>query len=289
MEIFSIIGVIAFTIFVVSLIVKSQERQKYKKYLDFYNENVEKIYAEYADRPIDDLLLDLKEEKVLKEIYTQDDDPICLFIKQSERRTLGAPERNQLALDRYSNPQRRKSLWQVGIEYERYVGYYYEQQGYKVEFHGVLKEKEDLGIDLICTKDRETLIVQCKRLSIKKKIPVRENVIAQIYGASKYYGIENKVKNIKPVIVTSYRLSEEARKFAKHLKVEVMDDFGMEEYPLIKCNISHTGNKKRYHLPFDKYYDKIVIGDKEGESYVSTVEEAMKKGFTRRTKKLKKR
>ena len=36
----------------------------------------------------------------------------------------------------------------VGQDYERYIGYIYEQQGYKVQYHGIKKGFADLGIDL---------------------------------------------------------------------------------------------------------------------------------------------
>ena len=81
-----------------------------------------------------------------------------------------------MALDRYLEPSRKRSAWTAGIQYERYIGYLYEQDGFKVEYHGALQGKEDIGIDLICKKGEEVQIVQCKRLSPTKAIPVRENM-----------------------------------------------------------------------------------------------------------------
>jgi hypothetical protein len=248
--------------------------------VDLY-ESLAPWLVDYTDMSLNELLNSLKEEQALKKSYNEKTDPVSLFISKSEWTSLSVDERNQLALERYAHPKRRKTLWQVGIDYERYVGYYYEQQGYIVKYHGALKVKEDLGIDLICTKDEETLIVQCKRLSQVKEIPVRENVIAQIYGASKYYEMENNIKNAKPVIITSYKLSDEAKKFAKHLKVEVIEMFEIDIYPLIKCNTSNRTNEKIYHLPLDQQYDSIIIGHNTGEFYASTIKEAVSKGFRR--------
>lgn len=248
--------------------------------VDLY-ESLAPWLVDYTDMSLSELLNSLKEEQALKKSYNDETDPVSLFITKSEWSSLSIDDRNQLALDRYANPKRRKTLWQVGIDYERYVGYYYEQKGYVVKYHGALKVKEDLGIDLICIKGEQTLVVQCKRLSQIKEIPVRENVIAQIYGASKYYGMENNIKNTKPVIITSYKLSTEAKKFAKHLKVEVIEMFDIDTYPLIKCNISNRTNEKIYHLPLDQQYDSIIIGDNTGEFYASTINEAVGKGFRR--------
>jgi len=267
-------------------IIKKELREKKKEVTLAINrvnlyESLAPWLVDYTDMKLSDLLKALKEEQKLKKSYNSETDPVSLFISKSEWSRLSTDQRNQLALDRYADPKRKKTLWQVGIDYERYVGYYYEQQGYIVKYHGALKAKEDLGIDLICTKDTKTLIVQCKRLSQIKEIPVRENIIAQIYGASKYYGMENDITNTEPVIITSYKLSNEAKKFAKHLKVEVIENFEIKDYPLIKCNISNRTSEKIYHLPLDQQYDSIIIGDNNGEFYASTIEEAVKKGFRR--------
>ena len=41
-------------------------------------------------------------------------------------------ERNQLALDRYNNSH-NKTKWQIGRDYEQYVGYQYRKKGYIVD------------------------------------------------------------------------------------------------------------------------------------------------------------
>ena len=223
----------------------------------------------------------MKEERELKKSYEEENDPVYLFLNKIEWNKLSIDERNQLALDRYLNPKRKKSRWQIGIDYERYVGYYYEQQGCSVKYHGALKVKEDLGIDLVCTKGNTTFAIQCKRLSHIKEIPVRENVIAQIFGASKYYGLVNNIQNIQPIIITTYKLSDEAKEFAKFLKVGVLEDFKIKQYPTIKCNISNKTGEKIYHLPFDQQYDSIIIEKEKDECYTFTVKEAVDKGFRR--------
>ena len=53
------------------------------------------------------------------------------------------------------------------------------------------------------------------------------------------------------------------------------------DYPMIKCNISGRTREKIYHLPFDQQYDRVVIGDRDGEFYAATIEEAEAKGFRR--------
>jgi hypothetical protein len=145
-----------------------------------------------------------------------------------------------------------------------------------------MEGKEDLGIDLICLKAGHFHIVQCKRLSEIKGIPVRENVIAQVYGSSAFYAMEEGLSAMPlPVLYTTYECSEQARKFAKHLGVYLREKVPFKPYPCIKCNISRATGEKIYHLPFDQQYDKVHIGDSAGDCYAETIAEAELKGFRR--------
>ena len=207
------------------------------------------------------------------------DSKIVRWVPVHEWKDLSKAERLQLALDRYSDPSRSITPWDAGIRFERYVGYLYETKGYKVDFHGVLKGLEDLGVDLICESDKEIVVIQCKRLSPKKSIPVRENTVSQIYGATKYLAMRRKwSKPVVASVITTFELSETAREFADLLGVERQERMSFEKYPLIKCNIGSTGDKI-YHLPFDQQYDSIVIGDVNGELYANDIAEAEGLGF----------
>jgi hypothetical protein len=249
--------------------------------LDLY-ESLAPWLADYVDISVSELLAALREEREQQKVEDLDEDPVSKYISKLEWKQLSPTERNQLALDRYLDPGRKRSLWRVGIDYERFVGYQFECEGYSVEYHGATQGKEDLGIDLICKKDDTFLIVQCKRLSVVKEIPVRENVIAQVYGAAEYFRMDSeKGFIVKPVLITSYVLSEQAKRFASHLGVQTHESYVMGPYPMIKCNISQRDGEKIYHLPMDQQYDKVVVGDMPGECYTSTVVEAEGKGFRR--------
>tara|TARA_Y100000588_G_scaffold294258_1_gene314126 strand:+ start:333 stop:1517 length:1185 start_codon:yes stop_codon:yes gene_type:complete len=266
--------------------------------VDLY-ESLAPWLVDYTDLSLDELINAIKEEKDQKSSAgDNEDDPVTQYVPKSgtEWKKLSPAKRNQLALDRYSDPHRKRSLWRIGIDFERYVGYHYEYNGYKVRFYGALQGREDLGIDLLCENENEILVVQCKRLSIKKGLPVRENSIAQIYGAAKFFETNpqnvlkrlnlrtrtfDSIQMVKPVMITSYELSSDARLFAKTLGVEVIERFEVGAYPMIKCNIAPRDGEKIYHLPMDQQYDKVVIGDRPGERYVETVAEAERLGFRR--------
>lgn len=200
------------------------------------------------------------------------------WLSLKEYSNLPNTRKYQLALDRYL--QHPKSQWQAGIIYERYIGYVLETSGYSVEYEGATKFKEDRGIDLIAKNDSSTYVIQCKRYSADKGRVVRENTIAQIYGAAALYQMEHPGSKVVPVIYTSSTLSDEAAHFAQYLNVIVKDNFALNDYPLIKCNVSQSG-EKIYHLPFDQQYDKVKIFGKPGALFVSTVAEAERLGFRR--------
>lgn len=231
-------------------------------------------YEEFIDtHSIDD---------IFEDEYISDEERIDILVgKDYQPQT--REEKLQRALDNYIS--RNKSKRAIGKEYERYIGYLYEQKGYNVKFHGIEKGFEDLGIDLICTKGDETLLIQCKNWGQSKKI--HENSINQLFGTAIKYKIENRGHTLfdvpswdkyYPIFITTTQLSETAKEFAKVLGVQVEIIPFDNHYPRIKCNINRKTGDKIYHLPFDQQYDKIKIIDK-GEFYAYTIEEAERLGF----------
>lgn len=208
-------------------------------------------------------------------------DGIRNWISPEEYNKLSTAERNQLALDRWK--QRKKEPWEAGRDYERFVGYLYEQAGFSVEYEGALKGKEDRGIDLIAKQGSHVEIIQCKRYSAKQSKFVRENTVAQTYGVTALYQMEHPKADVSAVIITSSELSEEAKHFAEYLGITVKDNLQLNDYPMIKCNVNKQ-NERIYHLPFDQSYDRTKISGKKGSLYVATVKEAEDLGF-RRAKK----
>jgi hypothetical protein len=209
----------------------------------------------------------------------ENDDAAIKWLELGEYSSLSEIEKYQRALDRYS--LRRKSKWEIGREYERFVGFIYESKGYTVSYFGAIQGLSDLGRDLIIEKGKEVIIVQCKYWSKDKTI--HEKHIFQLYGTIFSYRLENPDKKVSGSFVTSTKLSDTAKKYAKNLEIELKEEYPMESYPSIKCNISKRTGEKIYHLPFDQQYDKVSLKNK-GEIYVATIKEAESLGF-RRAKK----
>ena len=204
------------------------------------------------------------------------------FLSKDEYQLLSISERNQLALDRYVESH-NKSKWQIGRDYELFIGYKYEQKGYYVEYTGSLLKLEDLGRDLIVHDGKKTLIVQCKYWSKEKQI--HENHVNQLYGTTICYCLEHNIdpSTVTGVLVTNTQLSDTAKKFADFLGIKYQENCPLENYPRIKCNIGRDEfgfSTKIYHLPFDQQYDSAVI-DKPGEFMAMTVAEAEAAGFRR--------
>ena len=262
---------------------KHRELRKKLKYLECQLKTYEEFFPiieDFGDQILDD-------DSFLNKGTGQEDiekvDPVLAFLLPKEFAKLPPVERNQRALDRYRNKNHNRL--EIGRFYERYIGYLYEKNGWKVRFSGILEGYEDLGRDLYCFKDGVVEIVQAKNWSKTKLI--REKHIFQLYGSVMQYKLSKKEKieqerlKIKPAFVTTTQLSETAQAVADDLKIRI-DKIELDKnYPMIKGNINKVTREKIYHLPIDQQYDKILIGDEEGEFYFSTTKEAEKEGFRR--------
>ena len=203
-------------------------------------------------------------------------------------------ENFQTALDNFR--KRNFCRLEIGRLYERYIGYLYEEDGWRVAFTGVLGGYEDLGRDLVCIRGNEHQIIQAKCWSQKKQI--HEKHVYQLFATVTHYRFQlrealvlkhgrKKAKEIMKTIKISGHLfsttglSEVATKVAKHCSITFRHVPLSKDYPMVKCNITRHTGEKLYHLPFDKQYDSIIIGNVDGERYVNSVAEAEEIGFRR--------
>ena len=204
-------------------------------------------------------------------------DPAQRWLTEDEYRALAAADRNQRALDRYLRS--RKSPWQLGRDYERYIGYLREQEGYDVTYQGIFAGLDDLGRDLICERDGRIEVVQCKRWAQHKTI--HEKHVFQLFGTVVAGRIDYPGKEVTGTFTTTTNLSERARQFAEVLGVRVEEAVPLGDYPRIKCNVARASGERIYHLPFDQQYDTTRIEPERGEHWVATCAEAEELGFRR--------
>ncbi len=243
-------------------------------YVVKYYETLFPWLEELRDPNIDDDLISSVEGGGLSQNRT---DPVQKWLTPAEYERLDSAEKSDLALERYA--QRKKSNWEIGRDYERYVGYKMEQDGYAVSYQGIIEGLADLGRDLVCTRSGTVRIIQCKRWSTHKEI--HEKHVFQLFGTLTAYKIDHEDDAAEAVLVTSTKLSPRAREFAHALHIAVWDEFPPGEYPIVKCNVARETSEKIYHLPFDQMYDRTVIEPGRGERYVWTAAEAEVLGFRR--------
>ena len=223
------------------------------------------------------------------------DDEVKKYLTQEEYSQKTSIERNQIALDRYLK-NRRKSNWVIGRDYEMYVGHLFDQKGYTIEYKGIIDGFEDMGRDIIATKNGEVCIIQCKYWAQYKEI--HEKHIFQLFGTTMEYWIKNFQKHnvpktfeefakhlnedkLKPIFITSTALSNKAKEMANVLSIDVIENQPIGEFPRIKCNISGRDKEKIYHLPFDQQYDRTIVEKHNGEFFAHTVKEAEDANFRR--------
>ena len=226
---------------------------------------------EFDSQELNNDIIDLVDDE------TSDEERTKHWLSQEEFLGLSPSERNQRALDNYL--RRPKSNWEIGRDFERYVGYRFEKLGFDVTYFGIEKKLEDLGRDLIAENDKTIFVIQCKYWAAEKLI--REKHIAQLYGTTILYKLNHETKKeIVPLMVIHSTLSDEAKRFANALGVICQEEVELKPYPMIKCNVGKDGTKI-YHLPMDQQYDKVIIEPCKGECYCMTVEDAEKLGFRR--------
>lgn len=179
----------------------------------------------------------------------------------------------QTTLDKYNS--RKKTDYDIGLEYERFIGYRYENQGCTVEYNGSHNMYRDMGCDLCVHSGDEMIIVQCKRWKQGKQI--RENCILQLHGTVALFQEQHKNKHVVGLLITTASVSSEAKKCAAQLGIKIREHYKYEPYPLIKC--VNLRNQKNYYLPSDLYYDDIKLRQSCRVVYVSSVAEAEFLGY----------
>ena len=273
--------------------VKEIRHEKRELMKELYGYKWELKYLKNLIPWIDDIEDDviITSDQTYNQVDRAVNDEAIRWLSPEEYNKLPDVEKYQRALDRYMK-RPKKSSWEAGQEYERYIGYLYENDGFHVTYFGASEGLHDFGRDLICKKNDSIHIVQCKRWSSKKQI--HEKHINQLFGTTvMYYLSEMSVthtvdgfyqalndKKIIPVFASTTGYSETALQFAKSLGV-ICKIKPMGPYPVIKCNINQSTHEHIYHLPFDQQYDHCVISKEQGEFYALTVQEAEDAGFRR--------
>lgn len=256
--------------------VRAERLWRILRYKLEYYETLFPWLIEFEGEDLDELIRNIL-EPTPADVPDEERDPVSNWLTEAEYRSLSTVDRNQRALDRYCS--RSKKRWEIGRDYERYIGYLFDMDGWNVEYHGIVEGLADLGRDLIATRADRIVIVQCKCWSSEKRI--HEKHVFQLFGTVEAYKLDHGTNTVQGLLVTSTELSDRAKRVADHLKLPYWQNKTLERYALIKCNVSHRDGTKIYHLPFDQQYDRTTIDEQRRECYVETVAEAEQLGFRR--------
>ena len=127
---------------------KRREAERQFRILRYRSEYYEKLFpwiTEFVGNDVPDEAVNLSG---LQSDTT--DDPAKRWVSEAEYQKLSSTQRNQLALERWKGS--RRTLWEIGRDYERFVGYHYELLGFDVTYTGAIHGFEDMGRDLIARR-----------------------------------------------------------------------------------------------------------------------------------------
>lgn len=118
---------------------------------------------------------------------------------------------NRAAREKFDRIHRLEQIRRMDpVEFEQFVGYLYQKQGYSVSMTAV---SGDEGIDLLLRKERRTAVVQCKRYAGT----VGQPVVRDLYGAMMHSGAD------EAMLVTSGVLSQPAETWARGKPIRLVD------------------------------------------------------------------
>lgn len=169
---------------------------------------------------------------------------------------------------RFSLKNTMKKLGEDGFYFEKYLGRILDELGYKVKMNQHLKGESKIRyeIDFLAQKDNIVYLGECK---YKWKSMDKIDLKTVLYNYARFLDIkENTKKNVFPMIVTNYKLTELAMKYCLFKDVIVLswnfpknNSLGkiIEENKLYPINILPSYNK--IYSPIFKDLDIILVRD----------------------------
>ena len=121
-----------------------------------------------------------------------------------------------------------KTASNKGKEFEEFVAGHYKLNGYDIRLNGIQEGRKDKGIDIICAKDEELILIQCKNWKEDSKYKINHEKLKAFVGCCTEYVNEHKLfdRNVKLKFITSnYILDESGKKFlqeSKTLQYEIL-------------------------------------------------------------------
>ena len=217
--------------------------------------------------------------------FTQPERDLWTAIAKGFRNRRNTDQTLPIEIDNDENKKPKKAMenfWseqglspeEIGRRYEIYIGCRYEINGWNVKYNNAVNEFNGSGIDLICTKGNQTLLVRCRNW--KRDTIIHERHIHQLFGsASKYRMNASEDSRVGAAFYTSASFSESAIEAAEKFHIVLHEQFYLERFPCIKCKAeTHT-----YYIPDDTEYFTISIDTENGDRFCDSIDEAESSGF----------
>lgn len=168
-----------------------------------------------------DLLIEVKSLRIEKEELLKENEALKLKVSELEEYE---KKIKKIAFEENRKERYKKHLETLsnkGKEFEEFVAGHFKLDGYKINSHGIKQGVKDKGIDIICEKDEELILIQCKNWKEDSKYKINHEKLKAFVGCCTEYVNEHKLfdRNVKLKFITSnYILDESGKKFLEESK-----------------------------------------------------------------------
>lgn len=104
---------------------------------------------------------------------------------------------NESTKQRTRDKSHMEEILKKGHDYEKYVAEHYKSIGYEVSLNGIIHGKKDDGIDIICKRNNELILVQCKNWNVKSRYRITHLILKAFIGCCSEYTNKNQILNKK--------------------------------------------------------------------------------------------
>jgi len=160
-------------------------------------------------------------ETIMVKDVKEKNKPVKKEAEKSKRREFSVEEKKAYAL-------RMKEQKEKGLEFEKFVAGHFKLDGYEIVLNGLKKGKKDKGIDIVCTKDNELILIQCKNWKEDSKYKIKHTHLKEFIGNCTVYVNDNNLldRNTKLKFITSnYVLDASAKNYLEENKILQYDVF----------------------------------------------------------------
>lgn len=164
---------------------------------------------------------ELKEKEFEEKVQSKEEKYKKKF-EETKKEPVKKPKREYTPEQKKAYAQEMKERKARGKEFEEFVAGHFKIDGYKILLNGVKNGKKDKGIDIVCTKDEELILIQCKNWKKDGTYKIKHKHLKEFIGNCTVYVNEHNLldKKVKLKFITSnYVLDTCAEMYLKENKM----------------------------------------------------------------------